>query len=304
MAAGITHELSQPLNIVRMAADGCLLRIGRGKATPEYQKKQFEILSDQAGRMAEIIDHMHVFSRKDSGGMEPIDPVAAVRSTLALLDKPFRVEGIALSAALPRQCARVAGHAVQLEQVILNLLTNARDSILDKRREMEEKTDWRGLIEVEVICDEDAGAVEIVVTDNGTGIPDDKLGQIFDPFYTSKEAGRGTGIGLSISSGIVSTMGGKIKAFNAGDGMRFEIHLPAASGGARPAEPAPERKGVEGTRPRFSSQRRHVLVVDDEPRAVEVMGDFLEELGYRVSTAGGGVEAYERTGYVLHSSRC
>jgi two-component system, cell cycle sensor histidine kinase and response regulator CckA len=294
MAAGITHELSQPLNIIRMTADGCLLRIGRGRASPEYQKKQFEILSDQARRMAEIIDYMHVFSRKDSGGMEPIDPVAVVRSTITLLDKPFRVDGIVLSTTLPRQCALVVGRAVQLEQVILNLLTNAHDSILDKRREMEKKTDWRGLVQVEVICNEDAGAVEIIVTDNGTGIPEDKLGQIFDPFFTSKEAGRGTGIGLSISSGIVSTMGGKIRAFNAEDGMRFEIHLPAATGDVRSAEPVPERRDAEGTLSGDSSQQRHVLVVDDEPRAVEVMGDFLEELGYRVSTAGGGVEAYER----------
>ena len=119
----------------------------------------------------------------------------------------------------PDPCPLVLGHQVQVEQVILNLLTNARDAI-ESNADLQER--WIRL-EVEIAGSE---SVKIIVEDSGGGIPEDIIERIFEPFYTTKKMGQGTGLGLSVSYGIIRDMGGSIIASNGDQGARFTITLP------------------------------------------------------------------------------
>lgn len=226
IAASIIHELSQPLSIITMAADSALALADEGKADIRRQRTQFEVISGQTRRMAEIITHMRGFLRRDKAEMEPFDPVGSIRDSVTLVDKSFRDANIHIHSRYPIACARVRGHPVQLEQVILNLLTNARDAIVERRRELcREAADFEGRIEV--YLSQTLHEVTILVADNGGGLREDVADDVFQPFVTTKEAGQGTGLGLPICRGIIAAMGGMIEVKKGRDGAEFRITLPA-----------------------------------------------------------------------------
>lgn len=290
MAAGMAHELSQPLNVIRMAAEGALMLIRRDRATKEYKSKQFELIADQTRRMAEIIDHIRIFSRKDTGEVEVFDAAAAVRMAIELFDRQLRGDNVSVSTSYPNAPCPVVGRPVQLEQVVMNLLANAADAVREKLRSPGDEG-VRGKLEVVTTCSEDLGLIWIAVSDNGTGIPPHALDRIFEPFFTTKEIGRGTGLGLSVSFGIIAAMSGRLDACNNKEGASFVITLPLAQAAARPT--APELSASPAARPVPAASGRHLLVVDDEPEAVEAMAAYLREYGYRVSTANNGLEAWD-----------
>jgi len=178
----------------------------------------------------------------------------------------------------PRSAARVFGHAVRLEQVVVNLLTNACDAILAAHRGSQ-ANDSVGSVEVLCRLDDAAGEVVVSVIDDGPGVPQSVMNQIFQPFFTTKPQGMGTGLGLSVSLGIIAQMGGRIEVTNLSPGARFDIRLPAL--GRLDEEYGPAGAGGEAARP-------HVLVADDEPLAVAEIAAFLSDRGYRVTTVAGG----------------
>ncbi len=289
MAAGMAHELSQPLNVIRMSSEGALMLMRRGRATDDYKRKQFQLIADQTRRMAEIIDHIRIFSRKDTGAVEMFDAAEAVRLAIELFERQLRGDNIRVSATYPDAACPVLGRPVQLEQVIMNLLANAADSVRDKRRRPG-SDGLQGRLEVVTTCSEDLGLVWIAVSDNGTGIPEKTLDRIFEPFFTTKDVGRGTGLGLSVSFGIVDAMDGRIDACNNKEGASFVVTLPlaACTGSSLGQEPA-----AAGEQPSAPPRDHHLLVVDDEAEAVEAMAGYLRECGYRVSVAANGVDAWE-----------
>ena len=290
MAAGMAHELSQPINIIRMAADGTLLMIDRRRAPPDYQARQFALIADQAGRMAEIIDHIRIFSRKDSGSVSVFDAFQSVRLATEMMGPQLLSNGIEISLDLPRAACPVRGRPIQLEQVILNLLSNARDAVLAARLDSSKagikRIEVRGAIT-------DGNFARISVSDSGIGIPAHHIDRIFEPFFTTKEIGRGTGLGLSVSFGIISAMGGRLDAHNRrGGGAKFVVALPLVPDGmSKMPASAPDRSGR--TDLPFDPRSRHILLVDDEPDALQTMGAYLDELGYRVSRAESGNAAFE-----------
>ncbi|MCH7541146.1 MAG: PAS domain S-box protein [Proteobacteria bacterium] len=248
MAAGIAHELSQPLNIIRMAADSSLMLIEEGDADLDYQKEQLALIGGQTQRMADIIDHMRIFSRKDDMDAELFDASASVRNALGLVHEAIHLADIRVAAKVPERCRHVLGHAVQLEQVMVSLLTNAADAILahpvpagDRSRGKQQ-----GRITVNLVDDKTSNWIWIIVSDTGGGIPDDVIGHIFEPFYTTKELGKGTGLGLSVAYGIVTAMGGRIDVWNTAKGARFQIALPVAGDGPRRASVPPRPPGDQG----------------------------------------------------------
>lgn len=289
MAAGMAHELSQPINIIRMAAEGTLLMIDRHKATQAYQSKQFALITDQAGRMAEIIDHIRIFSRKDAGSVSVFDAFHSVRLAAEMMGQHLLSNRIELRLDLPSEPCPVRGRPVQLEQVILNLLSNAQDAILAARQEPARRQDSRIVLGGSIV---EGNQAKISVSDSGTGIPAHHLDRIFEPFFTTKEIGRGTGLGLSVSFGIVSAMAGHLEARNLGDGgAEFVVILPMVTGGPS-QKTASARNRPPRSANRLGTKNRHILLVDDEPEALETMGAYLDELGYRVSRAQSGNKAY------------
>ena len=182
-----------------------------------------ELIATQASRMGEIVDQMRSFSRRDSPDVLPFDPVPPVRRAITLLERHYASEGIALVSADMPDDLLVAGRPGRLEQVVINLLSNARDAIAMRR---EDDPAAGGRIDVAVFADRSAEQVRITVTDDGIGLPPEMAERIFDPFFTTKDAAKGVGLGLSICVSLIGAMGGRITAESLERGARFTISLP------------------------------------------------------------------------------
>lgn len=286
IAAGLVHELSQPLNVIRLTAEGALLFIERGKATQDWQAQQFQLIADQSQRTAEIIDDIRIFSRRDSSPEQVFDAVAAVRAAIGVLGGQMRPDDIALVADLPDRPLPVRGRRVQLEQVVMNLLSNAHHALKEKReRGPQPAAGWSGMVRVGTVQAD--GEVRITVADNGPGIPPEVRRRVFEPFFTTKEAGRGTGLGLSVSFGIVSSMGGRLEVTDEpSGGACFAVTLPMETRAGPEAEPPPSP-------PPPSPTDAHIMVVEDDTTAGETLARYLRELDYRVSVCTSGSEAWQ-----------
>ena len=153
--------------------------------------------------------------------LQRIDPRDAVEGALSIVTERLRLYSIDLSVDMPDSCPKVIGHAVQLEQVLLNILGNAFDAL--EARNMAERSKS---VDIRLATRGKDGSIEIVVEDTGGGIKEEVINRMFEPFVTTNEIGKGTGLGLSISYGIVTDMGGTIEAANTDIGMQIKITLP------------------------------------------------------------------------------
>ncbi len=223
MTTSLAHELNQPLSVIRLAADNVIKRITDGKLDAQYILGKFERISAQTGRAADIIDHMQIFGRKVDGKPMYVDPREAIKQALGLVIEQFRLQGIEVETDFPDHCRKVLGHSVQLEQVLVDIMSNARDAIELNRGSPGDARKISLIVE-------DTGphdTIRLVVKDTGGGIPENLISRIYEPFFTTKEVGKGTGLGLSIGYGIVNDMGGTIEAANADHGAVITITLPA-----------------------------------------------------------------------------
>ncbi|NVK19113.1 MAG: PAS domain S-box protein [Methylocystaceae bacterium] len=293
MAAGITHELSQPLNIMRFAAEGSMLKMERNDITLDQIEKQFDLISMQSARMADIIDHMRVFSRKDTGHVEIFDPSLIIRQSVDMIEAQYLAENIHMDVRYPPYYQHLKGRPIQLEQVILNLITNAHDSINQRRRKEGDDPKTINRIDVNMTYDQADNMINIAVTDNGDGISDQAMAKLFDPFFTTKDVGKGTGLGLSVSYGIIAAMGGKIQARNIHKGARFDITLPCIEEAETTLISKIPDLPDEDDELDFDGNGLSVLVVDDEVYAAEAMMEYLFTNGFEVNMAGDGEEALE-----------
>lgn len=217
MATGVAHELNQPLNIIRMAINNIQRKSANNSASPEYLSGKLHKIDNQVQRASAIIEHMRIFGRKSDVIPVPLDLKTVIDSTLTLIGEQLRLANIEVVCEAPDQCHPVLGHQVQIEQVLLNLLGNARDSL--GKKEGRDKV-------IMITVGEDETSVFLAVEDTGGGIDENDLSRVFEPFFTTKEVGHGTGLGLSISYGIINEMGGTISAANTDEGARFIISLP------------------------------------------------------------------------------
>ncbi len=234
MSAGIAHELNQPLNVIRMAAENALLRRQADGLDAAYTEEKLATISKQSERMGKIINHLRSFSRLDKTHTEVFDLVAVAQQAADLLRDQFDADGIELDVRLPATPLEVRGHPNQIEHALLNLLNNARDAIQERGAPPNAPAAEKGRIALEILTsgskppDPPATQIRLRVTDNGIGIPSANLARLFDPFFTTKAVGKGTGLGLAVSQNIVNAMGGQIVAANTAAGTCFEIKLPQA----------------------------------------------------------------------------
>ena len=243
--------------------------------------------------MSEIIKHLQIYSRPDDDDFAPFDPMKAVGRAVDMIEHDCRLSGIMIDVVPPAQMCRVNGRQVQLEQVLVNMLTNARDAINENG---DDANSIGGLIRVSAMIDQDEKFLKLAVNDNGGGVPEAAIDLLFHPFFTTKDVGKGTGLGLSVSYGIVEAMGGKIDVRNEGDGACFEVTLPVAQIGkeleADSDEPVAKSARIHGDCvDRAGRQAVRVLVVDDEIDAMEIIAAYLEAQGYSVSAATNGEDA-------------
>jgi PAS domain S-box-containing protein len=272
IASEVAHELNQPLSIIRMSAESCL---HDAEPDAERQERRLQAIVGQVRRMAEIVDHLRSFSRLESGEKRPFAPAPVIRTAIRLLSPHFQLDGIALDAAVADDCPDICGQPSQMEQVLLNLLANARDAVREHR------PSGSGRVEVRLWAEDNW--VHLSVEDNGGGISDSLWPQVFEPFFTTKDDGTGTGLGLSISGNIVAGMGGLITGNNHGDGARFLISVPAYQAGGETAA-THAQPPCEPASP-LPVPHARLLVVDDEELAVECIADYLQARGFEVATA-------------------
>jgi len=230
MATGIAHELNQPLNVIRMAADSTVERVEDGPVDAEYLVVKLKRISAQTERAAEIIDRMHVFGSATDGESKLLDPRTVVENAIGLIGGQLRDHDIAVDVEMPAHCQKVPGHDGLLQQTLLNVLTNSHDAIEERARALDGKEGASPQERISVRVEDDLSLrmVRIIVDDTGGGIPEGVIGRIFEPFFTTKEVGKGTGLGLSSSYGVVSELGGTMEASNIDGGTRIAIALPAA----------------------------------------------------------------------------
>ena len=219
MATSVAHELNQPLSIIRMAAENSRRKMSKESVAVEYLTDKLQRIEEQTARAAAIIDHMRMFGREATEEPALIDPRNVVTNALDLMGEQLRLAGIEVVTEFPEDSPCVLGHIIQMEQVVINLLTNARDAMSEKGT--------ASTIILRIFSD--PKNIHITSEDTGGGIAQNALTRIFEPFYTTKEMGKGTGLGLSVGYGIIRDMGGTITAENINDGARFTITLPRVS---------------------------------------------------------------------------
>lgn len=207
MAAGIAHELNQPLNTIRVLTDGYLFGREEGwTLNSDELFKGLEMISRQVVRMSQVIHNVRNFAREDRDlELTDVNINEAVENVFSMIGRQLEAHDINVTKQLEPKLPAIKAHLNRLEQVVMNLLVNSRQALdlcPHPAKSLWIKTGTRN------------GSIFIEVGDNATGIPEDSLGKIFDPFFTTKEVGQGTGLGLSISRSIVAEFNGRIRAFN------------------------------------------------------------------------------------------
>jgi len=219
MSTGMAHELNQPLNVISLATSNLRFTIKKGKATPENTLSKLDRVDGAVHRAASIIDHMRAYGRLAGEGLSEINVGEVCEGACNLLSEQLKLANIALINEVPSEGLLVKGNAIQLEQVLINLINNAKDAIKEH--------DQEGSVTLD--AEVNGSKILLHVTDTGGGIPNHVLPHIFEPFFTTKPVGKGTGLGGSISYGIVREMQGDIWVQNVPGGAQITISLPLMS---------------------------------------------------------------------------
>ncbi len=226
MAAGMAHEINQPLNVIQVCADFFLKMINKGvRISDEELKTLARDISDNVQRAAGIIKHMRDFARQSEVVTTQVNINDPIRDVFKVMGHQLKVHQIKLKLDLDPDIPPILAEHNRLEQVFINLVTNAVDAMDEKGTQMGVEP-WERILEIRSFAEGDQ--VVVTVTDTGTGMPQEIIDKIFEPFFTTKEVGKGTGLGVSISYGIVKDYNGTIDIRSEpGVGTTFELRFPA-----------------------------------------------------------------------------
>jgi PAS domain S-box-containing protein len=216
MAAGIAHEMNNPLGIITTRIEVMLLDAEQ-QTLPAQVLEDLQVLHRASQRVARIAASLRSFARHTPDERVPLDLNAVVEASLQLVRKPLEADNIKIVARLQPALAPILGDAATLHQVLMNLLTNAREAMPNG-----------GQISIETAPAERPGWIRLLVADTGAGIPAEDVSRIFDPFFTTKRTG--TGLGLSVTYGIIQEHGGTVDVQSRpGAGTTFILSFPTTS---------------------------------------------------------------------------
>jgi len=219
LIAGVAHELNQPLTGIKGFAQAAFLDMGN----TALMKEDLNNVIEQANRMDKIIRNVRLFTRKADFKMVPLDINEPLKDSLLLIRAQFKVHDVDFELLLAEDLPKICGDVNQLQQVFLNLITNAKDAINSLKFPQARK------ITIKTAQSEDNKNIEAIFEDTGCGIAQDKLDKIFNPFFTTKSREKGTGLGLSIVHRIISNHKGKIEVVSKENkGTTVKIILPRA----------------------------------------------------------------------------
>ena len=271
LIAGVAHELNNPLASVVGFSDF----LGEIPDVPPPLREPLAVIREEAERASGIVKSLLNFARKHDHQRGPADVGQLLETTMALLRSPLMASRVESRIAVEPGLPPVMMDAGRIQQVFVNLVSNAAQAIASTGRGGSVTLTARRFHE----------GVAVDITDDGPGMDEEIAQRVFDPFFTTKRDESGTGLGLPISQGIVREHGGRITlATEPGHGATFTVYLPF--GEAAPPTPAP----LDTVRPLERSLR--VLVVDDEPHILHYMRATLEAWGHEVDVAADGAEGY------------
>lgn len=218
MSAALSHEFNQPLAAVKTYADNAATYLERNR--PDEARDNVGRISQMADRMAAISKHLRNFARRPQEKIGPVVLLPVINDAMAILSAKLRDRNAKISFEPPAKEIRIMGGQVRLQQVIVNLISNALDA-----SELSHNSP-----DIHLTVEEASDRVRICVRDHGSGLDTETMNQIFDPFFTTKGPGEGLGLGLSISYNIIRDFGGHLQADNHPDGGAiFTIDLAAAT---------------------------------------------------------------------------
>lgn len=277
LVAGVAHEINNPLTTVVGFAE---LAMEKGSC-PEEVRRDLSRITEGALRAAHIVRNLLTFARTQDFQRLPVGLNGVLESVLDLVAYQLRVNNIMLRTDLApnERLPKVLADYHQMQQVFLNLVTNAYQAMasLERPGVLTVRTEPRG------------ERIRVMIADTGPGIPPSDLPRVFDPFFSTKPVGQGTGLGLSVSYGIVRTHGGRIWVESAeGKGAAFFVEMPVA------AEVEEVAASVAAAPPTGVSPSRRVLIVDDEPAIVDVCYRLFQQMRHRVDVAYSGQEALRK----------
>jgi PAS domain S-box-containing protein len=282
LLAGVAHELNNPLSVVL----GHAIMLEERCDDPAIRNSLTRLRS-AAERCARIVRSFLALARQKSREVKPVDVRAVLDGSIEILANGLRSAGIEVTRVDASDLPPVMADEDELHQVFMNLIVNAQQAIEMARTPQSPPVPPASRLWFTTSVQGD-GAVRIEVADNGPGVPEALRPQIFDPFFTTKPIGSGTGLGLSVCHGIVSSHGGTITVSERpGGGALFSVTLPACQPAAGvSAMPEPERGGGGWS----------ILLVDDEPEVVMMLKEILAKDGYEVVISSDGMEALELLG--------
>jgi two-component system NtrC family sensor kinase len=283
LTGGVAHDFNNLLTVIRASVD-----LLQRPDLPEPRRLRYiEAISDTVTRAAKLTGQLLAFARRQTLKPEYFDVGQSVQ-TLSEMIGPLIGSGIEIVTHMPDQPCFINADAGQFETAVINMAVNARDAM-----------DGHGRLTVAVraiaempgtaaASQDPAGYVAVSVADSGVGIPQDQFGRIFEPFYTTKEVGQGTGLGLSQVFGFAKQSGGEvIVASELGKGSTFTLYLPRVPDHGLPQQlPAQDAPPVDG-------QGMSVLVVEDNAEIGKFAADALAGLGYRTTLVGNAIHALE-----------
>jgi C4-dicarboxylate-specific signal transduction histidine kinase len=217
LTTGVAHELNNPLNNIGLYIGNIIDRVHLGELDTERVLSDLEKAMEQVRKATEIISHLRTFGRAAPVTLEAVDVDDVIERALSLMQEQLRLRAIEVELDLYPQELLVLGNPIQLEQIFINLLTNARDALEDAPRRV-----------IRIASSHQGDRIRIGFADTGPGIAPAIAQRIFDPFFTTKEVGAGTGLGLSITYSIVKEHGGEISLIESGEGATFQVELPIA----------------------------------------------------------------------------
>jgi two-component system NtrC family sensor kinase len=277
LVAGVAHEVNNPLSSISAFAQ-LLLRDG---SLTDAQRESVEVIRSETGRASQVVRDLLAFARRSAPQREPLDLNLVIERTIRLRNYQLTASNVHVDLALSSEIPAVTGEARQLQQVVLNLVTNAIQAVAGV---------GGGTLSISTHAEGDH--VVLDVADTGTGIPQTLRARVFEPFFTTKPEGEGTGLGLSVSYGIVTAHGGTIRLVDrvdGGPGARFIVTLPAVDAQAVLAE--------SGEHPAYTRRSQlaglRVLFVDDEAAIRQGFEAFARIRGFHVVSASDGQAALD-----------
>jgi two-component system NtrC family sensor kinase len=273
LVSGVAHELNNPLTSIAGLSEFLLERA----QLPPAEREHLRVIHEQAERAGRIVRNLLTFARKGAPESSGVDLNDVVERTTLLMAHEISLRGITLEPRLSAEGVTLLGDRYEMQQVLLNLLTNAIQAV---RANGESNG---GRIQIETF--RDSATVGVRVRDNGPGVPHHLVPHLFTPFFTTKEPGEGTGLGLSISYGIAESHGGRLSYGQApGGGSEFTIALPYRPLTDGAEAPSDERTPVEPS-------GRAILLVDDDPSVHRMLAALFARDGHLVESVKSGDHA-------------